>query len=81
MSLADALLALQTPKGPVCGVSAFLDNLPDGLDRDEVEAVLDNPAIRYTTLASWIKTLPVAPIQSDTFSRHRKRECTCGRAR
>lgn len=80
MSLFDELLSLQAPKGPSCGVGIFLEGLPEGLDRDEVVAVVMNPAIRYATLANWAKSKG-ATVGADSFSRHRKGECGCGRAR
>lgn len=77
MALVDELLAAQTSRrGPDCSIGVALQTLPAAIDAAELEAVIDNPLIRYTTLSAWAKAHGIE-MKPEALSRHRNRTCRC----
>ncbi len=76
MSLVDELLAVQAKKGPDCSVGVALDHLPPDIDRAELEEAIDNPLIRFTTIAAWAKNHDLT-LKPEALSRHRSKACRC----
>lgn len=77
MGMREDLLELQPPAGPKCGVAKFLAVL-DGPERAEMTKMFADPLIRHKTFSVWASKKKDMHLPSDTVSRHRKGECSCG---
>jgi hypothetical protein len=80
-NLAAEALADVRHKGPRCGVRTVLDALGTD-DRAEAEKAIDNEDIPASALRrALFKRLGDDTPAAHTITRHRRRECSCGKAR
>lgn len=77
--LLGAIEAAATPKGPVCSVKRLLERL-DPADRKDLVAAMAREDIESTKIARVLQAERGERIAGGTIRRHRKGECSCGRA-
>lgn len=78
MSLRDELASVTAYRGETCTVRTFLDGLKPDRAAD-VEAELASPAWTHAQWHRWAKQYANTHISPETFGRHRKGLCACGR--
>lgn len=79
MGLLDDIQSAGRNTGTICGVHRVLTAL-DKADRADLTTALDDTALTGAQIARAL-TARGHKIQGDTVMRHRKGECSCGRAR